>query len=438
MNGSLDIAAVLIDASLIAGSPDSPQLPSTSAVPVLLLADVREELSLAEELPYLGLVPKNVGASFLLHSVKAAVGAWESLGSAVDREVDYRGSLDGAAHPVVETADIVEYETKYRALVETAADAIMILEGGRFVECNRAAVTLFGAENPSQIVGKEPPLLSPETQADGTRSHEKAERLVRLALDGAPQHFEWTHRRMDGTLFDAQVSLTAVALEQQTYILAIVRDVTEVNRVHRELRRAIDERDALMQELNHRVKNNLAMVGSLLSLKDRVLGDIADLSDIRAQLDAIRAVHERLSRSSGTVDVEMRSYLSQLVATVFGAVSGPPVSTTVDCAVGSFPAKVAVPVGLIVNEIATNALKHAYADSVAREFRVELRSDEDSYTLVLSNSGAPFPDIDIRMPTTLGLQLVVGLVDQLGGSLELLRTPHPEFTVRFPASAVRG
>lgn len=357
-----------------------------------------------------GLVVKGTGEAVLLEAIRRALSRFEA-----DRALRAR-------------------EAAYRRLFDAAGDAMLLMQGSEFVDCNRVSVSLFGGTSKRDIIGTRPWELSPETQPDGESSRAAAGRYRALAIGGAPQQFEWTHQRLDGTRFETKVSLAAADTPEGAYTLAIVRDIGEQKRVELELRRAVAERDALMQELNHRVKNNLAIVGSLLSLKDRALGEVADLTDVRAQLEAIRAVHDRLSRSDGAIAVEMESYIRQIVETVFGALSGRTVETYVEVDVGTLPAKTAVPVGLIVNEIATNAAKHGFATDEPGAFRALLRADGASYRLVLTNSGRRFPSaVSIENPDSMGLRLVVGLVSQLDGRLDLQREPYPVFTVRFPA-----
>ena len=103
----------------------------------------------------------------------------------------------------------------------------------------------------------------------------------------------------------------------------------------------------------------------------------------------------------------------------------------------SLPTRTAIPLGFIVNEIATNAVKHGFTDNEEPRFKIDLTTDKaDNCTVVtLANTGKPFPeDIDLDNPETLGLQLITALVDQLHGTLELQRKPHPVFTITFPCS----
>ncbi|MCC6486957.1 MAG: PAS domain S-box protein [Candidatus Hydrogenedentes bacterium] len=116
-------------------------------------------------------------------------------------------------------------ETQYRTLFEAANDAIFVVEEGRFVECNPRTFWVFGCSK-DRIIGQTPSEFSPPMQPDGRDSHEKSEELISQEMQGKPQSFEWLHRRFDGALFHAEVSLTRMEQSGRVQLLAIVRDVT--------------------------------------------------------------------------------------------------------------------------------------------------------------------------------------------------------------------
>jgi PAS domain S-box-containing protein len=219
-------------------------------------------------------------------------------------------------------------------------------------------------------------------------------------------------------------------------VIEFVRDITERKNAEKRLLNAVEEKELLMKELNHRVKNNLAIISSLLQIETSRLGSDIDLSDIISRIDAIRIIHEKLYQSDKITHIKLKDYIQDLLETVFSSFSDRTITIHNDIENILVPTKPAVSLGLIINEIAVNAIKHGFKKDIKAEFSVSLdrnsNNNEEEYLLTLSNTGAPFPeDVDIHNPRSLGLQLVTTLCDQLDGSLSLQKSPYPVFQVRF-------
>ncbi len=127
-------------------------------------------------------------------------------------------------------------EERYHALFEGANDAIFIVDGGVFVECNSMTLSMFGCQDRSDLIGHRPWQFSPPRQPDGRDSKEKALEVIRAALGGEPQRFNWTHSRKDGALFEAEVSLSALKSGDEVLIQALVRDITQHKQAEAALR----------------------------------------------------------------------------------------------------------------------------------------------------------------------------------------------------------
>ena len=226
-----------------------------------------------------------------------------------------------------------------------------------------------------------------------------------------------------------------VVVSYFTILRGTVKLINERDENNRKLSEAVEQKDYLLKEMNHRIKNNLMMVQSLISLKEVDSGGHADFSGLHHQIEAIRLVHEKLYQSDDITRIDSGLYIRDLLETVFSSLTEKQVH--LESSIISIPlyTKTAVPLGLIINEIAVNAVKHGYTGIDDCGFTVAFQSDKagEQFALTLANNGAPFPrHISLENPSSLGLRLISALVRQLEGTIELQREPHPEFVIRFP------
>jgi PAS domain S-box-containing protein len=235
--------------------------------------------------------------------------------------------------------------------------------------------------------------------------------------------------KKDGTPLWVRIDAAVITWKGEEGILCFASNIDSY-------KKAIREKDFLLKELNHRVKNNLKMVSSLISLKDDELERRVDLSDLSHQVDAIQLVHEKLINSEDITHINVREYLHDLLQTVFSSFASRNVHLEAAIDDISLRTKTAIPVGLIVNELATNALKHGFKEDEEALFKVNMGidSERNEYYLVVSNTGHPFPeDIEVEESQSLGLQLVSSLLQQIRATLELRKRPNPVFSIRFPS-----
>jgi len=219
---------------------------------------------------------------------------------------------------------------------------------------------------------------------------------------------------------------------------ALQAEINERERMEERLRASLSEKDILLKEIHHRVKNNLQVISSLLYLQSRKIRDEEALNMFQESQNRVRSmalVHERLYRSQDLARIDLAEYIQSLATYLFRSYGVNPeaIKLRINVQDVSLGIDGAIPCGLIINELVSNSLKHAFPDGRKGEVAIELFPAHDSQlTLVVRDNGAGFPeDLDFRTTQSLGLQLVITLVEQLEGTIELHRDSGTAFKITF-------
>ena len=223
-------------------------------------------------------------------------------------------------------------------------------------------------------------------------------------------------------------------------ICGMATEITERKRMENELRQVAEQKTALVKEIHHRVKNNLAIMYSLVNLQARKIKNpevAAALEDTKARLRAMSLLHEMLY-SSGRMDrVEMGAYLDRLCGHLAQSLGTMARGITLQSRSQAFSLEInqAVPCGLIVSELVSNAIKHAFPLGQKGGVTVELDNKENGFIDIrVSDRGVGLPDgWSIEKADSLGLTLVKTLVQQLEGTLNIMRNGGTTFEIRFPS-----
>ncbi|MGQ9671912.1 MAG: PAS domain S-box protein [Candidatus Aminicenantales bacterium] len=239
----------------------------------------------------------------------------------------------------------------------------------------------------------------------------------------------WTEQR-NAPIYDEAGRLVAIE--------GIVRDVTERKRAEEKIKASLREKEVLLREIHHRVKNNLQVISSLLNLQSRTLSDPAVLKLFRECQNRVRSmalVHEKLYQSQDLSRINFADYIRNLSIHLFHVhqVDSSRVQLKQELEDIQLDINTAIPCGLILNELVSNCLKHAFSDGRSGEVRIQLkRQDGENLLLVVSDNGVGLPEsLDIEKTSTLGLQILTLLVKQLDAVLELRRQPGTEFRILF-------
>ncbi|HEX3034633.1 MAG TPA: PAS domain S-box protein, partial [Thermodesulfobacteriota bacterium] len=215
-----------------------------------------------------------------------------------------------------------------------------------------------------------------------------------------------------------------------------VTDITERKMAEEQVRASLTEKEVLLKEIHHRVKNNLQIISSLLNLQSRTIKGKKSLEKFKESQDRVKSmalIHEKLYQSKDLDRVNFAEYIRSLLNYLFNSYGvGSRVRLRIEVDDIFMNIDKAIPCGLIINEIISNSLKYAFWKDSGGEVKVECKEDEGVYRLIISNDGIPFPEnVDFTKTKSLGLQLVCALVEQLRGSIELDRTGGTEFRITF-------
>lgn len=217
----------------------------------------------------------------------------------------------------------------------------------------------------------------------------------------------------------------------------VARDITQRKIMEDELQKALEDKDVLIKEVHHRVKNNLMIVSSMLSLQSRYIKDKNVKNIFKECQDRTRSlaiIHEKLYRSEDLNRIRIDEYIESLVSSLYHSytINSNRIKVRVDVESLEFDADTSIPLGLIINELFTNAMKHAFPGDKTGQIDVELHSEGDGFELEISDNGVGFPDgLDYKNVDSLGLRLVNSLTEQIDGKLELEKGTGAKFIVTF-------
>lgn len=207
------------------------------------------------------------------------------------------------------------------------------------------------------------------------------------------------------------------------------------------LKDSLREKEVLLKEIHHRVKNNLQIIHSLLSLQAEQIQDVQALGMFKDSQNRVRSmalIHEKLYQSENLTNIDFTDYVDSLVIELSRSYMNHPeqIEISVDVRDACFGVDTAIPCGLIINELITNSLKYAFPDNRKGQISVSLQPTmKGEYTLIVKDNGIGFPEnIDWQNTDSLGMQVVTSLTDQLEGEIELSRTDGTEFKLKFTES----
>jgi PAS domain S-box-containing protein len=331
-----------------------------------------------------------------------------------------------------------EFRDRYKALFDRSLYCVYIHDfRGRFLDANQAALDLLGYTREDVPTLTFSSLMSPDQLPKAFRLLDE---IRRSGSQRKPAEFKL--RRKDGTTVWVETEASVVSSDADSLVIqGIARDITEHKRTEESLRASVAEKEVLLREIHHRVKNNLQVISSLLDMKAMRTNDkrmIELCRDARAKIHTMALIHTHIYESKRLTRIAMREYIRDLVNYLSQVYSDRsqhvlPVVERTDVHLSMTQA---IPFAIVVNEAISNAFKHAFKAGQKGTIRIALgKTPDNTVRLRIRDNGVGLPrGLDIKHTETLGLKLIRNLVqDQLKGSVQLEQNQGTSLTIKFKA-----
>ena len=329
---------------------------------------------------------------------------------------------------------IEESREKFKSIFENAGEAIILFDcKGNILESNDKIEEIFGFKK-DEIIGKNFMNIVSMMGMDS----EKIRIVFNHLISGNElKQAEWVIKNKNGNEVIFRVRPSIIKSENSiTGVLLIMEDITELKKVETNLKNSLEEKEILLREIHHRVKNNLQIISSLLSLQriqveDKQTADI--LWECQGRVRTMAMIHENLYQSQDIGYINFKNYVIMLLSDIFNSYHVDKRAINLNTQVESVEMGIetAMPCGLIINELATNSIKHAFPEGKGT-IKIELKSDVGGHVLSFADDGIGLPeDANPQKSKKLGLMVVKTLVNQLNGVMEIDRTSGTKFTIKF-------
>jgi two-component sensor histidine kinase len=260
-----------------------------------------------------------------------------------------------------------------------------------------------------------------------------------IAGEAISPHVRAEMIRKDGTHVPIELSMANLILDGRVIgRVGVARDITDRRRAEEQIHVSLQEKEVLLKEIHHRVKNNLQIISSLLNLQSKYINDSQALQmfiDSQNRVKSMALIHEILFQSREIAKIDFAEYIKNISIQLFRSYDAYSKKITLVINVKDIILDVdtAIPCGLIVTELVSNSLKYAFMDGRKGEISIEFSSDHSGLlTLIVSDNGIGFPEnIEFEKMESLGLKLVVALANQLAGTVELDHSKGTTFKITF-------
>ncbi len=325
---------------------------------------------------------------------------------------------------------------RFQALAEYSVDGIITTDAyGKILYFNNSLLNMFGYSK-EELKNSQLTLIMPERYRENFMNSLRKFRLTgehRLA----GRIIETIGHKKDDTEFPFEMSLTKWEVDKKIYFTSIIRNISERKTAENDLKKSLKEKEILLKEIHHRVKNNLQIISSLLDLQEDYVKEDTEavnvLKESQNRVLSMAMLHEMLYQSKDLNHINFSDYTWNLVSNLLDSYVKPNIQTVINVEEMFLNIETSIPLGLIISELVSNSLKYAFPHSDNGKISIDLHPQKNGYELIISDNGIGIPEtINFKNNTlTLGLRLVNNLVDQLDGTIDLNRTHGTKYTIKF-------
>lgn len=339
---------------------------------------------------------------------------------------------------IVDITDRKHAEEMILLAVEASPNGmVMTDQQGKIIMVNSTTEQLFGYKR-AELLGQAIEILIPASH----RMHHPALRSEYLQQPstramGHGRDLYGLHKT--GKEFPVEVGLNPIQTPRGMMVLASVIDITERKQQEALLKSALKEKELLLAEIHHRVKNNLQIIDSLLGMQSEKLPDETSISVFKESQNRVKSmalIHQILYESLDFSRIDFSSFIQLLTdnLSISYALNAKKIVITIDADQIHLPIDISIPLALILNELCTNAMKYAFTENRRGQIKICFKQQTPEQLLVsVSDNGVGIPDdFDIENTTTLGLQLVQLLSEQISAELKINRKNPTRFTLKVP------
>ncbi len=334
--------------------------------------------------------------------------------------------------------ELRDREKTLDAITGSAQDGIVMIDNsGNVSFWNDAATRILGYDREEVLGVNLHELILPDRFVEPYRVN-----FPRFQATGegnaVGKTLELTAKRKDGTEIPVDLSMSSVTLKGRWCAVGIIRDITERKRAEEALAKTLEEKGMLLRELQHRVKNSFTMMVGLVDLESHRLDDPATqlvLQQLRDRIMSLSSLYDLLYRSDEVQNVRLDHYLEQVCKSLVESYISDNKRITLSAQMGEVRVKVksAIPLGLAVNEILTNAVKYAFPEGQQGRITVTLQAPADRVILEISDNGRGMPpEADEKASTGMGSQLIRLMVKQLNGTLSITNKGGTVYRIEIP------